>query len=206
MARTTGPLLSMDASGTVGGSIVFSKWKGRSYVRKHVVPHNPQTPLQVGVRAGMAFCSKWSASDPTTTKAIWTTAANNAKISPTNAFVKAFMSTWRLGLIYPLNGIYPAAVDTGALTTGVATSRPRSIDLTWTITAPDVRVGYFVYRGLSAGFVPSLSNCVGQAFSQTVFSDTNLAIGVPVYYRVAGVNAAGAYRLYSNVMTGTPTA
>ena len=206
MARTTGPLLSMDASGTVGGSLVFSKWKGRNYVRKHVVPHNPQTALQTGVRSGMAFCSKWASSDKTTTKAIWQTKANNDKISPHNAFVKAFMMTWRVGLIYPLGGIYPAAIDTGVLSVATATSRPRSVDLTWTLTSPDVRIGYFIYASTTTGFVPALSNCIGQVFNGSVFTDRDMAIAVPMFYRIAGISSLGAYRLYSNQMTGTPTA
>ena len=33
MAKTTGPLFSMDASGKFGGALVFGKWKGRNVVR-----------------------------------------------------------------------------------------------------------------------------------------------------------------------------
>jgi len=43
VVRVTGPLYSQDASGTIGKAIVFSKWKGRNYVRKHVKPANPQS-------------------------------------------------------------------------------------------------------------------------------------------------------------------
>jgi len=43
MAKVTGPLMSMSASGKLGDSIVFSIWKGNAYVRQFVVPSNPQT-------------------------------------------------------------------------------------------------------------------------------------------------------------------
>ncbi len=46
MARVTGPLMSMDASGKFGGALVFSKWKGRNTVRQLVIPANPQTSTQ----------------------------------------------------------------------------------------------------------------------------------------------------------------
>lgn len=46
MAKVSGPLLSMDASGQIGKAMVFSKWKGRNYVRNYVRPANPQTPAQ----------------------------------------------------------------------------------------------------------------------------------------------------------------
>jgi hypothetical protein len=50
MAKTTGPLFSLDASGTVGGVVTYSQWKGRSYVRRHVIPLNPYEADQVAAR------------------------------------------------------------------------------------------------------------------------------------------------------------
>ena len=43
MAKVTGPLMSLSASGTVGGTITFDK---RGFVRQRVIPANPQTDLQ----------------------------------------------------------------------------------------------------------------------------------------------------------------
>lgn len=53
MAKVTGPLMSLDASGTVGGTTVFSKWKGRNYVRLRVTPMNPKTSGQATARTYM---------------------------------------------------------------------------------------------------------------------------------------------------------
>lgn len=50
MAKTVGPLMSMDASGAFGGTMVFSKWKGRNYVRQLVIPANPQSQAQEDAR------------------------------------------------------------------------------------------------------------------------------------------------------------
>jgi hypothetical protein len=47
MAKVTGPLMSMTASGTVGGTITFDK---RGFVRQRVIPANPQTETQGTVR------------------------------------------------------------------------------------------------------------------------------------------------------------
>jgi len=41
MARVVGPLMSLAASQTLGGTLVFSQWKGRAYVRLRVDPYNP---------------------------------------------------------------------------------------------------------------------------------------------------------------------
>lgn len=47
MAKVTGPLMSMTASGTVGGNITFDK---RGFVRQRVIPANPRSDLQGNVR------------------------------------------------------------------------------------------------------------------------------------------------------------
>lgn len=53
MAKVTSPLMSLDASGTVADALVFSKWKGRNYVRQHVIPSNPQSTAQQAVREAL---------------------------------------------------------------------------------------------------------------------------------------------------------
>jgi hypothetical protein len=50
MAKVTGPLFSLDASGGFGGSLVFGKWKGRNTVRQLVIPSNPQSQIQQDAR------------------------------------------------------------------------------------------------------------------------------------------------------------
>ncbi len=46
MAKVTGPLMSMSASGKLGEAIVFFTWKGLNVVRQWVSPSNPQTTSQ----------------------------------------------------------------------------------------------------------------------------------------------------------------
>lgn len=58
MAKVSGPLMSLDASGKVGGTVVFSKWKGRNYVRQLVTPANPDTSGQKGVRSILGTLAK----------------------------------------------------------------------------------------------------------------------------------------------------
>jgi hypothetical protein len=50
MAKVSGPLMSMDASGAFGGALVFGKWKGRPTVRQLVTPSNPQSANQTTAR------------------------------------------------------------------------------------------------------------------------------------------------------------
>lgn len=58
MAKVTGPLMSLDASGTVAKTATFSKWKGRNYVRQRVIPHNPQSPNQQLTRGFLGVLAK----------------------------------------------------------------------------------------------------------------------------------------------------
>ena len=50
MARVTGPLMSMEASGTIGQTLTFANWVGRQYVRRWTRPSNPQTADQMDQR------------------------------------------------------------------------------------------------------------------------------------------------------------
>ena len=50
MARVTGPLMSMEASGTIGQTLTFANWVGRQYVRRWTRPANPQTADQMDQR------------------------------------------------------------------------------------------------------------------------------------------------------------
>ena len=46
MAKLTGPLFSLTASGKLAGSLVYGDWKGINYVRQRVIPANPNSAGQ----------------------------------------------------------------------------------------------------------------------------------------------------------------
>jgi len=50
MAKVTGPLYSMSASGTIGKAMVFFGWKGINVVREWLIPKNLKSPDQGDVR------------------------------------------------------------------------------------------------------------------------------------------------------------
>ena len=63
MAKTTGPLFSLEASGTIAKTITYSRWKGRPYTRVRVIPLNPYHVDQVAARnriRGMAKGMHWA--------------------------------------------------------------------------------------------------------------------------------------------------
>lgn len=57
MAKLTGPLFSMSATGKYAGALVFTRWRGRSVARKLVTPSNPRTSAQTDARNAVAVAA-----------------------------------------------------------------------------------------------------------------------------------------------------
>lgn len=94
MARTKGPLFSLDASGTIADTIVFSRWKGRSYVRRHQIPYNPNTAKQVNVRKAMTLLvALWQEKDDAV-KLLYETQGKKIQLSGFNYFVRRGMKEY----------------------------------------------------------------------------------------------------------------
>jgi len=105
MARVSGPMMSIDASGKFANTMVFSIWKGRNYVRKHFIPANNPTTAQLGFRAtfGDAILA-WKTIPATdgsinsntlqTSKEGWVEAARDC--SPSISGANYFVSQWCL--------------------------------------------------------------------------------------------------------------
>lgn len=94
MALVSGPLFSFDAAGKVGNSLVFSKWKGRNYVRRLVVPSNPKSGPQVGRRAMLRFLAQNWKDLATPEQATWEALAAELNVSPFNAYIRQNMANW----------------------------------------------------------------------------------------------------------------
>jgi len=96
MAKVTGPLLSLDASGTVANTMTFSRWKGINYVRQRVIPTYTNTTAQAAIRLLVKNASQiWSSNgtDGTTTidaayKLAYKTAAEGKALSGFNVYMK----------------------------------------------------------------------------------------------------------------------
>ena len=94
MARTKGPLFSLDASGTIAETIVYSKWKGRNYVRRHTIPYNPQSPKQVNVRTAMTLLvALWQEKDEAV-QTLYNTEGKKIQLSGFNYFTRRGMKEY----------------------------------------------------------------------------------------------------------------
>ncbi len=210
MATVKGPLFSLDASGTVGGAIVFSKWKGRNYVRRHAIPANPHADAQLSVRAMMRFLTQFWTNFSTSEKADWETRASITNISPFNAFVGYNMDRWG-------RETYPSQQDpadesdvAGTIANESATAGVRSITISDEVTVLAQNWGILLYRSTTTGFTPGRNNMyrIMPAITAAVFTflDTFVVVGVPYYYRGRAISIEGVAGALFGEITATPTA
>ena len=160
MAGVRGPLMSFDASGKLADSIVFSKWKGRNYVRQLVTPHNPRSASQTGMRAMFAFLANLWASIAAGDQSSWDELAEDGNFSPFNAYMKENQANWR-DFGSPTEATPATGTGTAAsLGTEAATVSGRNIILSGTNAAGTGNWGVAIFRELTTGFTLDWSNCI----------------------------------------------
>lgn len=154
MAGVRGPLFGLDASGSIGDAITFSKWKGRAYVRIKATPSNPQSPGQVSTRAMMKFLTQaWANIDPAD-QAAWETLAAAGNYSTFNAYVKFNMDRWTQfqSPQQRPSGSPDLIPVMGALT---VTAGVRIASVSQAITTENDGWGVIVHASQTTGFTPT---------------------------------------------------
>lgn len=155
MVKLAGPAMSMAASGSLAGAMVFSTWKGRAYARSLVTPSNPRSAAQTGIRAMLRFLAQSWAPLSAPDKATWEPLADATNISPFNAYVAHNMLRWRDNRgptdQYPAEEL--GTPDNAATLT--ATAGERSIVLQTDGTSLDSVRAYALFR--KSGSAPALA-------------------------------------------------
>jgi len=160
MVKVQAPALSLEASGSLGGALVFSKWKGRPYVRILVKPANPKSGGQVGVRSMFSFLAKDWANLLAGDQSSWETRADQKVISPFNAYMGFNQDRWR-NFLAPATADPPDVIDTpSTLGASSATAGVRSITVNQAVTAAADGWGIMVFRALAPGFTTAFDNLV----------------------------------------------
>lgn len=199
MAKVTGPLLSMGASGKLADTLVFGKWKGVDVARQYVVPANPNTAAQSTQRGFMtAAVAAWH--DATnvlsaTDKAAWNRYAGalDSAMSGFNAFCRSFIQERVAGgtpghffgvtNIALAHAAFKADIDDSLAGALVVTLRVGASKTFFSASATDAQVG-----GLT---------------SFAAF-DTGFAAGTTVYYYFEAGAVGVNYKrsgLYTGVLT-----
>lgn len=207
MARVKGPLFSMEASGTIGGAIVFSKWKGRDYVRRHAIPSNPKSGLQTGVRAVFGFIAQQYAGLSEADVSDWQDLAAGDNITPLNAQIRDAVDRARRNLGWRENTTDTGSTAPAAPTAATATAQPHTLVLDWTDPAGDVaNYCIAIYRSVTTGFTPDISNLVAVVPVGTeTYTDVGLTAGTEYFYRARGINTDGVLGALIAQFSGTPT-
>lgn len=206
MAVTKAPLMSLDASGSIAGAIVFSKWKGRNYVRELVTPANPKSGLQVGMRAILRFCSQDYKNLGATIQARWLTVGKPESITAINAFVKQNGINGRRNIGMLKDPTLTAGAVEAAPTGLSYTAAPKSVNIAWTDSAGANDWCTFIWRSITTGFTPDISNLIAIiAKGVEKYTDPQRVTGTPLYYVLGGCEVGSTIGTHAAQGTATPT-
>jgi len=149
MAKITAPLLSFGAGGTLAKTVVFSKWKGRPYVRQFVVPGNPKSAGQTLTRNAFAFSGQtWKVAGPLL-QAPWDRFAVGQVITGRNHFMGRFVAENRPEVDLLSWNMSPGAKG-GLPPTSVVLSSPGVNDILATFVTPTPPTGWTVTSTIAA--------------------------------------------------------
>lgn len=149
MAKTTAPLLSFGGSGQIGKTMVYGSWKGRSYVRRHVIPANPQSSEQTITRNAFSFLQSVYKFAPAIVTSVWEAYASGLVLTSRNAFTKFNLPVLRGEA--DLDNMIISGGANGGPPPASATPTPGSGTLSIAIVAPTVLPqGWTVYSAQAA--------------------------------------------------------
>lgn len=206
MAVVRGPLLSMDASGNVGRTVTFSHWKGRNVLRKRVIPANPRSGLQTGVRAGLRVSATKYKTLTATNKANWLALAKTSKITPANAMQRFNQPRVRRNQGPVTDPTNPAGAVEAAPTGVTATGAPKSVNLVWVDSVGATDWCTFIYMSTTTGFTTDVSNLVRIVLKGVqLFTVPKLITGTPYYFVLQGCESGGTMGTKAAQVTATPT-
>jgi len=193
VVKVHGPCFSIDASGTLADTLTFTKWKGRNVVRERVIPSNPRSGPQTGMRSMMKFLSQIWDGLTTVNKATWEDLADATVISEFNAFTSFNMLRWR-SYKTPSKETPAAEVSTpAAAPTTTPTGGIRQIQLSIADGTPAPDWGWIIHRSIETAFTPAYSNVIAVipwGTTPTIYIDTPLDPDT-YYYRLMGFNDDG---------------
>lgn len=156
MAKVQGPLLSMGGSGQIGQSQVYATWKGRPYVRRYVIPANPQTTEQTKTRTVFSLLNDLWRLAPSAFVAPWTSFAQGKVLTNRNAFLSKnthFLRPKGSAAKDTLEGFFMSPGAKGGLATvAVFTTTGHAIEAS--IDIPDVLPSGWTCVGIVVAAIP----------------------------------------------------
>jgi len=156
MAKPTAPLLSFDASGTIAKTMVFSRWRGIPYVRRHVIPANPNTTGQALTRNTFTMLTElWKVAGPLLVEP-WGLYATGRKFLDRNAFIGQNVALVRSASDLALFRASPGA--RGGLPPDSFSAAAGSGIITCTFTNPTPPTGWAIVAAIAVTFPDQAPN------------------------------------------------
>lgn len=152
MAKVTAPMLSFDASGTIGKTATFAKWRGINYARQRVVPANPNTSGQQFVRSMFALLREMWKIGPSAMQDPWNAFASGRPFTGSNKFIGENVRVMN-GELDMANFIGSPGARGGLPPSGVVLASPGAGAITATFTVPTAPSGWTIQSAQSIAFL-----------------------------------------------------
>lgn len=142
MARLTGALFSLSASGTIADTLTYGNWKGISYARTRVIPANPQSIEQTKTREVFRFLQDLYKFMPSTGREPWIAATTGIPMTPINMLLSKNVGLLRDETDLNLLIMSPGAK--GGIPPASITPTPGSGSISVAVTPPTIPTGWMI--------------------------------------------------------------
>ena len=188
MAKVTAPLLSFGASGAIAKTQVYSTWKGRPYVRRHVIPSNPNTVAQQLTRNVFSSSNAiWKIAD-TLLVSSWDRFADGQVLTGRNAFVSSFVKQLR-GEVDLIKMVFSPGAKGGLAAVGMVLT-PGVDQITVDLTEPTLPSGWTIQAGIASAIFDQ------DPSSMTDFSTVTVEdVAAPYSIVLTGLTSVGLYQV-----------
>ncbi len=142
MARLTGALFSLGASGTIAQTLTYGNWKGIQYARTRVIPANPQSSEQSLTRDVFRFLGDYYKFAPGIAREPWIASVLGVPMTPQNMVLSKNIGLIREEVDLDLMVFSPGA--RGGIPPSAIAPTPGSGTITVAVTAPTAPSGWTI--------------------------------------------------------------
>lgn len=200
MSKTTAPLLSFDAAGQVGSTVVYSRWRGVKYARRYTIPANPNTVAQQTVRSCFALMREMWKVAPQLVMAPWDAFAKGRPFTGMNKWVGENVRVLQ-GQANMDDFIGSPGAGGGLPPTGVTIGTSTADQLTVDVVAPPAPDGWTLEAAVAFAF----PNQDPSGFFNDQIVAAEDTVGPAYSVALAGLTVAGPYVVCAYLRWMKPT-
>jgi len=191
MAKAKGPLMSIEASGSIKKTLTFSTWKGRNVVKNTPHPHNPKTDAQMGIRANFTGVVAAYKALSSPMKTLWVTEGDRTQITGLNAMMRVAQHN-----LQALKGIQQQPTTSSTTPPAAPTALAGAVSgeqviLSWTPSVTANAYQTYLYRSDTTGFTPGPTTLI-KVVPQTVAQAMDTP-GIGTWYYVVACDSDDGY-------------